>query len=143
MHPVWLLAGASVNHIFFCLQAISRHHPILTELTFDEGVVGYLKRLPEADSLAVFDELIHADLANVSADSSSADLMPQMVLTCLLSPTTGAQHISLRYGDDQEKEGRVCRRRRRWGRQRQRRGWGRGWGRQAMIPSAISEILQY
>lgn len=47
-------------------QAISRHHPILTETTFDEGVVGYIKRLPQEDALSVFEELLGADLSSVS-----------------------------------------------------------------------------
>lgn len=47
-------------------QAISRHHPILTEMTFDEGVVGYIKRLPAEEAISVFDEILDADLSNVS-----------------------------------------------------------------------------
>ncbi|GAX76211.1 hypothetical protein CEUSTIGMA_g3655.t1 [Chlamydomonas eustigma] len=46
-------------------QAIVRHRPLLEEGMFDEGVVGYLKRLSEEEGLDVFEELINADLSSV------------------------------------------------------------------------------
>ena len=52
---------------FLCsLKAISKHYPVLTEATFDDGVVGYIKRLSVDDAMSVFDELLGADLSNVS-----------------------------------------------------------------------------
>ncbi|GAX81670.1 hypothetical protein CEUSTIGMA_g9098.t1 [Chlamydomonas eustigma] len=47
------------------IKAIVKHRPLLDEGMFDEGVVGYLKRLSLEESLDVFDELIHADLSSV------------------------------------------------------------------------------
>jgi hypothetical protein len=47
------------------IQAIVKHRPLLDESMFDEGVVGYLKRLSEEEGLDVFEELINADLSSV------------------------------------------------------------------------------
>lgn len=48
------------------LSACARHHPMLTESMFDEGVVEGFRRLSEEDAAGVFEELLAADLSNVS-----------------------------------------------------------------------------
>jgi hypothetical protein len=53
------------------MQAIAKHRPLLDDSMFDEGVVGFLRRLSVEDGLDVFEELINADLRPVSFLASS------------------------------------------------------------------------
>lgn len=53
------------------LGAIARHHPMLSESMFDEGVVEGFRRLSEDDAVGVFEELMAADLSNVSVHTEA------------------------------------------------------------------------
>eukprot|EP00955_Chlamydomonas_euryale_P066541 359586-Chlamydomonas_euryale.AAC.18 len=46
-------------------EAIARHYPAVTEATFDRGLCEGIRRLPYEDTMAVFDELMSADMSAV------------------------------------------------------------------------------